>query len=223
MAVWQWLRRNFLAGLFVTIPLVVTIAGLVWVVRLADRLTRPLGDRVFGATPPAWTDYAPGLGMVVTLVAILAVGVFATNVLGRRLVQRLEDLLMHVPVVRTVYGPVKQILAAFTPGNASGFKRVVLVEDPVRGAVLGFLTREFAIDRGRGPEPRLAVYVPTNHLYLGDVLICLPEQVSYPELTIEEGVRVFLTGGVALPGKLRGTGLFSTDPRGSGTGLDRKS
>jgi uncharacterized membrane protein len=69
--------------------------------------------------------------------------------------------------------------------------------------VLGFLTREFTIDRGRGPEPLLAVYVPTNHLYLGDVIVCRPERASFPEMSVEEGIRVFLTGGMGIPEKVR--------------------
>jgi uncharacterized membrane protein len=198
---WQWLRRNFLAGLFVTIPLVVSVVALVWVVGFVDRLTRPLASRLLDGTDLAW--YAPGLGLAATLVVILLVGVFATNVLGRRLLARVEQGLMHVPVFKTIYGPVKQIIAAFAPDNEYGFKRVVVLDDPPRGAVLGFLTREFTIDGGNGPETRVAVYVPTNHLYLGDVRICDPSQVTFPDLTVEEGVRVFLTGGVALPEKIR--------------------
>ncbi len=58
---------------------------------------------------------------------------------------------MHVPVFRTVYAPVKQLIDAFSPDNELGFKRVVLVEDPARGFVLGFLTREFTVDRGARP------------------------------------------------------------------------
>jgi uncharacterized membrane protein len=69
--------------------------------------------------------------------------------------------------------------------------------------VLGFLTKEFTVDRGRGPEEMLAVYVPTNHLYLGDVIICTPDKVVFPEITVEQGIRIFLTGGMALPGRLR--------------------
>jgi uncharacterized membrane protein len=76
---------------------------------------------------------------------------------------------------------------------------MVLVEDAARGFVLGFLTREFTVDRGRGVETLLAVYVPTNQLYLGSVLVVPPERASFPELTVEEGVRVFLTGGMGLP------------------------
>ncbi len=79
---------------------------------------------------------------------------------------------------------------------------MVLVEDASRGYMLGFLTKEFTIERGRGPELMLAVYVPTNHLYLGDVIVCPAERVIYPTMSVEEGVRVFLTGGMGLPGRI---------------------
>jgi uncharacterized membrane protein len=95
------------------------------------------------------------------------------------------------------------LIAAFSPDNESGFKRVVMVEDARRGYVLGFLTREFTIDRGQGPETLLAVYVPTNHLYLGDIIVCEPGRVTYPDVTVEDGIKIFLTGGMALPPKVR--------------------
>jgi uncharacterized membrane protein len=98
---------------------------------------------------------------------------------------------------------VKQLIVAFSPDNEHGFKRVALVEDPARGALLGFLTKEFTLDRGQGPEPVVAVYVPTNHLYLGDVLVLPRDRVSFPDLTVEQGIRIFLTGGMALPSHLR--------------------
>jgi uncharacterized membrane protein len=109
---------------------------------------------------------------------------------------------MMVPVFRTVYSPVKQIVAAFSPDNKYGFKKVAMVEDPRRGRVLGFLTKEFSVDLGRGPEPMVAVYVPTNHLYLGDLVIVPRGDAFFPDLSVEEGVRVILTGGMALPPSL---------------------
>ena len=80
---------------------------------------------------------------------------------------------------------------------------MVLIEDASRGFLLGFLTKEFTVDRGQGPETLLAVYVPTNHLYLGDVIVCPLERASFPEISVEEGIRVFLTGGMGLPDQLR--------------------
>ena len=108
-----------------------------------------------------------------------------------------------MPLFKTVYAPVKQLVAAFSPDSESGFKKVVIVDDPKRGMVIGFLTRDFTIDRGAGPEAMIAVYVPTNHLYLGDILICPRDRATYPDITVEPGIRIFLTGGMALPGRIR--------------------
>ncbi len=109
--------------------------------------------------------------------------------------------LLKVPVFRTIYAPVKQLIAAFSPDNEFGFKRVVMLEDK-QGFSLGFLTKEFIVDRGRGPEDLVAVYVPTNHLYLGDIVIVERARALFPDITVEEGIRVFLTGGMALPSRL---------------------
>jgi uncharacterized membrane protein len=191
-----WLRRSFIAGFFVVVPLFISVAAIIWVFGVVDGLTTPLYDRVLGRR-------IPGLGTLTTAVAIVLVGAFARNVIGRRVLQRGEAWLLKVPGFRTIYAPVKQLIVAFSPDNESGFKRVVMVEDAKRGFVLGFLTREFAIDRGRGPEALLAVYVPTNHLYLGDIVIVEPERATFPDITVEDGIRIFLTGGMALPTRLR--------------------
>jgi uncharacterized membrane protein len=119
-------------------------------------------------------------------------------------VTRAESYLMRVPVFRTIYAPVKQLVVAFSPDNEYGFKRVVMVEDPHRGLVMGFLTKEFTVDRGQGIEPLVAVYVPTNHLYLGDILLYPRDKAFFPDVTVEEGIRIFLTGGMSLPSRIRG-------------------
>jgi uncharacterized membrane protein len=191
-----WLRRSFVTGFFVTVPVFISVAAFIWIFNVVDGLTTPLYDRLLGRR-------IPGLGTVTTAVALVLVGALARNVIGRRLLSRGEAWLLKVPVFRTIYAPVKQLIAAFSPDNESGFKRVVMVEDVRRGYVLGFLTREFTIDRGHGAETLLAVYVPTNHLYLGDIIVCEPARVSYPDVTVEDGIKIFLTGGMALPTKVR--------------------
>jgi uncharacterized membrane protein len=191
-----WLRRSFIAGFFVTVPLFISVAAFIWIFNVVDGLTTPFYDRVLGRR-------IPGLGIATTAVAVMLVGALATNVIGRRVLQRAEGWLLRLPVFRTIYAPVKQLLDAFSPDNESGFKRVVMIEDPRRGYVLGFLTREFTVDRGRGPEALLAVYVPTNHLYLGDIVLCERERATFPDITVEDGIRIFLTGGMALPPRLK--------------------
>ena len=194
----QWLRRSFVTGFFVTVPMIISVAAVLWLFRLVDGLVGPLYTRLLGREQPL-----PGLGITTTALAILLVGVIATNVVGKRVLQRGEWLLMHVPLFRSIYAPVKQLVVAFSPDNEYGFKRVVLVEDSSRGLLLGFLTKEFTVDRGQGSEPLVAVYVPTNHLYLGDIVICPRDRASFPDITVEQGIRIFLTGGMALSGRIR--------------------
>ena len=201
-----WLRRRFITGFFVTVPLIVSVAALVWGFRVVDGVTAPLYQRLLGRD-------VPGLGLLTGALAVLAVGVLAANVIGRRVLQRLEHWLLLVPVFRTVYAPVKQLIAAFSPDNETGFKQVVLVDDPARGMVMGFLTREFQLADPAGARRSMAaVYVPTNHLYLGDVLVFPRERLQFPDLTVEDGIRIFLTGGMALPAQVAHHGSPPPDP-----------
>ena len=195
----QWLRRNFIAGFFVIVPLFITVAAFIWLFQVVDGLTTPLYDRMLGRR-------IPGLGIATTAAGVMAVGALATNVIGRRLLQRADSYLLRVPVFRTIYAPVKQLVVAFSPDNESGFKRVVMVESR-QGYSLGFLTKEFTVDRGKGPEPHIAVYVPTNHLYLGDIVICERDKAIFPDISVEDGLRIFLTGGMSLPERVREPGL----------------
>jgi uncharacterized membrane protein len=192
----QWLRRRFVAGFFVMVPLIVSMVALIWIFKVIDGTTAPLYARVLGRD-------VPGLGILTTAALILLVGVVATNVLGKKLLQRLESYLLRVPVFRTIYAPLKQLVLAFSPDNEYGFKRVVMARAPGRGMVLGFLTKEFSVESAGNVEWLVAIFVPTNHLYLGDVVICRREDAFFPDLSVEEGIRVFLTGGMTLPLRLK--------------------
>jgi len=191
----QWFRRSLITGFVVTIPLIISVAAFVWLFRLVDGVMEPVYAQWLGRE-------IPGLGLATLLVIVIMVGALATNVLGRRVLQRVETYLLRLPVFRAVYGPVKQLVAAFSPEGQLGFKRVVLVDDPKRGLFLGFLTKEFALDRGREVDALVAVYVPTNHIYFGDIHIYPRSVVSFPDLTVQEGVQVFLTGGMAISERL---------------------
>ena len=191
----SWIRRSFIAGFFVTVPLFITIAAFIWIFGIVDGLTSAFYERLLGRQ-------VPGLGILTTAVGVLMVGAFATNVIGRRVLQRADSYLLRVPVFRTIYAPVKQLVVAFSPDNEFGFKRVVMVQG-AETASLGFLTREFTVDRGNGAEDMVAVYVPTNHLYLGDIMICERARVTFPDIPVEEGLRIFLTAGMALPPRIR--------------------
>src|SRR5687767_4742659 len=119
----QWLRRKLIAGFFVTVPLVISVATLVWVFRVVDGSMAPLFERLLGRE-------VPGLGLLTTIVIVFLAGVIASNVIGKRMLQRAEHYLLLVPVFRHIYAPIKQLIAAFSPGNEASFKRVVMVDAP---------------------------------------------------------------------------------------------
>jgi uncharacterized membrane protein len=177
----------------VAVPLIISVAALLWVFYLIDGFAGPVYDRFLGR-------HVPGLGVATTLLFVLLVGVVASNVLGKRLFALGDRYLAKIPVFRTVYLPVKQLLLAFSPDNESGLQRVVMVQDATGAIRLGFLTKEFEADfePGVGPRAFAVVYVPTNNLYLGDVFVYPIEALRFPDISVQEGVRIFLTGGMAM-------------------------
>lgn len=103
----QWLRRRFVTGFFVMVPLIISLVALIWIFGVIDGVTAPMYERLLGRK-------VPGLGILTTAALILLVGVVATNVLGKRLLQRAEGYLLRVPVFRTIYSPIKQLVVAFS-------------------------------------------------------------------------------------------------------------
>jgi uncharacterized membrane protein len=193
----HWLRRRFITGFFVTVPLIISVAALLWIFHLIDDLSGPVYDRFLGR-------HVPGLGVATTAAIVLLIGVVASNVLGKRLLVRGEGYLARIPVFRTIYSPVKQLMAAFSPDNESGLKRVVMAPDAGGAVRLGFLTKEFEVEAvpGGGRQAYAAVYVPTNNLYLGDIFVYRLDVLQFPDISVEEGVRIFLTGGMAMADRI---------------------
>ena len=95
----QWLRRSFVTGFFVTVPLVVSVAAFVWIFRQVDGVLGPLYAQWLGRE-------IPGLGLITVLVGVLLIGAFAGNVIGKKFLQGAEYYLLRVPVFRTIYAPV---------------------------------------------------------------------------------------------------------------------
>jgi len=191
-------KKSFIAGLIVVLPLLVSGLTLVWVARLIEGMMSPLLDWSLGRS-------IPGLGFASALLLVTIVGLVATTVLGSRILEQGESIMARIPLFKDIYVPVKQLLTAFSPENESGFKRVVLVPYAGdAGLAVGFLTREFQIEDENGrSEAWASVYVPTNHLYLGTVLCYPHSDLRFCDLSVEEAVRIALTGGTALPEILR--------------------
>lgn len=195
------LKNTFLTGLFVIVPLVVSVALLVWFFQKVDNLFSPVVDGVVRAFLPD-LDHIPGTGILTGLLIILVVGFFAKNIVGKQVLSALDNFINRIPWYRTIYSTVKQLTDFFSPDNTRSFKEVVLVEYPKEGSqALGFRTSTVE----REGKILAVVYVPTNHLYLGEVLFLPEENVVRLDMSVEQAVRILVSGGIASPGRFPST------------------
>jgi uncharacterized membrane protein len=191
------IKKTFFAGLVVVVPIVITILAIFWLFRFVDGFLSPVFYEILGRE-------IPGLGFFTTIVIIFLVGLVATNVLGSRFLKFIQDVLMRLPVVKNIYPTIRQLVEAFSPASNSSFKKVVLVEYPQKGIFsLGFLTNEVSINRSSGKAQFFSVYLPTNNLYLGQVALFNAEEVIFTGFTVEEGLRIILSGGTAFPPSIK--------------------
>jgi uncharacterized membrane protein len=191
------LQITFITGLLVIVPIAVPVWVFWELLTFVDQLLAP----VIAETIPL---YLPGLGLLVAVLLVLLMGILATNVVGRRILAWLDSLLFRIPIFRNVYSAVKQLLNAFSPDNQTAFKEFVLVKNREGHFCFGFLTGSVALQRADGQtESLLAVYVPTNHLYLGDILLARREDVILTRLTVPQGIQIILSGGISIPQVLR--------------------
>ena len=187
------LRRWFITGLVVLLPLLVTVWALSFGFNVLDGLWRSLLAYLLGY-------YVPGVGALLTVTLTVAVGAVATNVIGRRLIGWGERLLARIPVVSTVYTTTKQIVDMLAGEQKTAFQRVVLVEYPRRGMYsLGFLTAATAPGPAQEAvgEEMWSVFVPTApNPTTGWVAMVPKSQCRVVDMSVEEAFRYIISGGV---------------------------
>lgn len=195
----QRLWRMFLAGLVAVLPLAITIAVLVWLVRAAESY---FGGIARAVLPADW--YVPGVGVALAIGVVLLVGLLLNAWLVSRLVALGERVLERIPLVKTLYTALRDLLRFFArAGEGDELKQVVSVEMQPDVHVIGFVTDD---DAGQGlpelarDEDRLvSVYLPMGY-QVGGYTLYLPASRLRPlDLSIEEAMRVVLTAGVNRP------------------------
>ncbi|HUF92988.1 MAG TPA: DUF502 domain-containing protein [Candidatus Limnocylindria bacterium] len=191
-----WLKSRFIAGFFVTVPAFAT-GWLLWVFwSRIDDIFAPVYEQMLGRP-------VPGVGFLTAIAAILLMGVIARNVVGGRVLVWGDKLLLRVPVFRLLYPSVKMLIDSFSPERRNAFKAVVLVQHPREGSyAYGFVTSEVIVETFDGKAEMVTVFIPTNNLYLGDIVVVPRADVIATGLTVEEGVRIILSAGTATPPRL---------------------
>lgn len=188
------LRTKFLAGLVVVVPAVATVLAVRFLFHGIDGLLGPWVGRLAGRS-------IPGLGIVVTAVLVLVIGVAATNLVGRRFISLAENLFTRLPLIRRLYGASKDIVESATMSQAKVFKDVVLVEYPRRGLfTYGFVTG-YTTHRIANAEMKMAhVFMPGPPIPTSGVLVAVPvDELVYLDLPIDEALKLILSVGMTVP------------------------
>lgn len=188
------LRRYFLSGILVIVPLIITFLVLRFLLSGVDGILSPIINKLIGRS-------IPGLGVVATIILIFIAGVLTANVIGSRLFKIWEIFFIKTPLVRTIYSSSKQLVEAVTTTDKHSFKQVVLVEFPRKEIFcLGFLTNQVKVDLGNKTEELIVVFIPSTPTpFTGWTLLFRKEEVIPLEITIEDGIKFFVSGGIASP------------------------
>lgn len=196
----RYFRRWLFAGLMVLIPLGITIFVVDFLVNLIDKSLLLI--------PPAWRPEAllgfhlPGVGILLVIALLLAVGFLADNFIGERIVRWAESMLGRVPLVRSVYSGSKQLADMVLGEGGTSFRQVILIEYPRKGLwTIAFITggpvKEAREKTGR---ELVTVFVPTTPNPTSGFIILVPrEDVMTLDMTVEEAMRMIISLGVATP------------------------
>lgn len=194
------LRRYLVAGLLVWLPVGVTV--------LVFKVLLDLMDRVLLLVPQAYRPETllgfriPGLGAVLAIVVLFATGVLVANLLGRQLVQWYEALLARIPLVRSVYGGVKNFTAVVLSEGSRPFKKVLLIEYPRKGVYRVALQTSEAVPEIAAVTGRdvVTAFVPTTPNATSGFLVFVPrEEVVELTMSVEEALKMVVSLGVVVP------------------------
>ncbi|MGE4220730.1 MAG: DUF502 domain-containing protein [Alphaproteobacteria bacterium] len=215
------LKAYFFAGVLVTAPIAITAAVAIWFINLVDAQIVPL-------IPEQWNPDTylrehvglnvglPGLGLLVLVAAITLIGAFAAGLVGRIVVRAGDSVLARMPVIRTVYGASKQILETVLRNQSNAFRQAVMIEYPRRGLwTIGFITGETQGEVQSLTDDKVYnVFVPTTPNPTSGFLLFVPERdIVILTMTVEEAVKLIISGGIVAPPERPATAAAGRQPK----------
>jgi uncharacterized membrane protein len=198
------LRKYFITGLLIWLPLAVTL----WIL---DIILTTL-DRTLLLLPEAWRPdqllgvHVPGFGLILSVLLVFVTGVLAANIIGERLLRWWEGLLARIPIVRSIYASVKQVSDTMLASQGNAFRKAVLVEFPQRGHwAIGLVVGAPGPAIGRHLHAEvLTVFVPTAPNPTSGYTIIVPQaEVRELDISVEEALKFIISLGVVAPNGAR--------------------
>jgi len=192
-------KRHFISGVLVVVPLILTFIVLRFLFEAVDGILEPILHNLLGY-------YRTGLGLLTTVLIILLAGLLTRNLVGHRLYRLGERLLVRIPLIRPIYSASKQLLEAMALPNQQSFKEVALIEYPRKGVFqLCFVARRINIKEGEASATYVTCFVPSTPTPVSGMVVLVPvNEVMTLNMTVEEGIKFLVSGGVASPDMLSG-------------------
>ena len=201
------IRNVFITGLLITLPIALTYFILQFLFKNLDTLSPVFTKVLIDLGAPIPEGYRiPALGLVITLLIVLAVGWFTTNFFGKRLILLGENIVGKIPFVRRIYKGSKQVVQSIAHADTRAFRKVVLIEFPRRGMLaIGFVTGEARGEVQKNTcDDVLNVFVPTMpNPTSGFLVFAPPEELTEIDMSIEDGVKYVVSGGIVTTERLK--------------------
>ena len=201
--------RNYLVtGIFVWVPIIITVAVIGWGVGVLQGIFTSVVDAIASVLPAAMQDEflsiknIPGLGVILVILLLFTTGMMAANFLGQWFLKVLDQLLSRIPIVKSVYGSVKQVSDTLFSSNGQAFRQALLVQYPRAGVwTVAFQTGSPSGDvAAKLPEDCLSVYVPTTpNPTSGFFLIMKKTDVVELDMSVDEALKYIISMGVVSP------------------------
>ncbi|RUR19639.1 DUF502 domain-containing protein [Legionella sp. km535] len=191
------LRRYLLAGLVVWLPILVTIGVLRFIIDLLDN--------TMALIPKAYQPeqllgiHIPGVGVIISLLLLIATGIFATNFFGQRLMSWGESILAKIPLVRSIYNAVKQVINTVLSTNSEAFRKVLLIEYPRKGIwSVGFQTGSGNSEiNEKANEEMVSIFIPTTPNPTSGFLMMVPKKDAIElNMSVDEALKFIISLGV---------------------------
>jgi len=193
-------KKYFITGLLIWIPLAITFMVLAWIVNTLDQILLWLPN---GSQPRDLIGIdIPGIGLVVSVLIVLTTGLIAANVLGQKIVQLWESILARIPVVKSIYYSVKQVSDTLFSSSGQAFRKALLVQYPRHGSwTIAFLTGKPGGDAANHLEGDfVSVYVPTTPNPTSGFFLMMPKaDVVELDMSVDEALKYIISMGVVAP------------------------
>ena len=198
-------RNYFLTGIIVTAPIAITFAVAMWVINWIDSKVVPLIPSSYNPQEILQQHtgfHIPGIGLLVVFIGLTLIGFLAAGLLGRFVVRVGENLLNRMPIIRSVYGALKQIFETVLRSSSRSFREVALIEYPRRGIwAIGFITTKTTGEvRSQIKEEVVNVFLPTTPNPTSGFLLFVPRKdLIILDMGVEEAIKMIVSAGIVTP------------------------